>query len=488
MIGTLVGNYEVKEMIGDGGMGTVYLGEHATLGRRVAIKMLHPQYARNENIRERFRNEANTLSKLQHPNIVGLYDYIEDGDNAFLIMEYVEGKNLDDIVRHQTGPMPVERLAVIFPQILEAVDFAHSKGIIHRDIKPSNFILMPDDTVKVLDFGIAKVLGEEQKGLTKTGTRMGTVFYMSPEQVRGSDVDHRSDIYALGMMLFVLATGKMPYESLNSEFEIFNKIVHEELPPAHTIYPGVTARVEAMIRKATVKDARYRFQSCKEFRSGHGTNPYLPGNRPYYPGHTNPGVNPGTNPGFQNTGSGNTGFGNPGYGNPAYGNTGNPNQSYGNTGYGSTGYQQNTYPGQTQGFTGGFPTEAPGPQPLPGGIIAYGVFALLISFIWFVIFLAAPEEIKGMALIPLPNIIASIGIFARQYWARVMGLIYNILLAIASLIFAIWMYTEISRVSYWRSSPRPEEYLFLLLPLAHLALSIWGMVGLGRSKTLKYFK
>lgn len=464
MIGTLVGNYEVKEMIGDGGMGTVYLGEHATLGRRVAIKMLHPQYARNENIRARFRNEANTLSKLQHPNIVGLYDYIEEGENAFLVMEYVEGKNLDDIVRHQTGPMPTERLAVIFPQILEAVDFAHSKGIIHRDIKPSNFILMPDDTVKVLDFGIAKVLGEEQKGLTKTGTRMGTVFYMSPEQVRGTAVDHRSDIYALGMMLFVLATGKMPYEALNSEFEIFNKIVHEELPPAHTIYPGVTARVEAMIRKATVKDPKFRFQSCKEFRSGHGTNPYLPGNRPYYPGHTNPGH---TNPGFQNTGYGNTG-------------------SYGNTGYGNTG-QQRPFPGQTQGFSGGFPTEPPPPSYLPAGIIVFTIFSILISFIWFVIFLAAPEEIKAMALIPLPMIIASIGIFARQYWARVMGLIFNILLGIASIIMSLWMYSIINRPSYWGYGPDPEEYLLLLIPMAHLGLAIWGMVALGSPKTRKYF-
>lgn len=463
MIGTLVGNYEVKEMIGDGGMGTVYLGEHSTLGRKVAIKMLHSQFARNENIRARFRNEANTLSKLQHPNIVSLYDYIEEGDNAFLVMEYVAGDNLDDIVRHQTGPMPTDRLAVIFPQILEAVAFAHSKGIVHRDIKPSNFILTPDDTVKVLDFGIAKVLGDEQKGLTKTGTRMGTVFYMSPEQVRGNEVDHRSDIFSLGMMLYVLSTGKMPYESMNSEFEIFNKIVHEELPPAHTIYPGVTPRVEALIRKATVKDPRFRFQSCQEFRSGQGTNPYLPGNRPPYPG-TNPGH---TNPGFQNTGYHNTGFQNQGY--PQQGN------------------QPHSFPGQAQGFSGGFPSAPPRPASLPPGIIVFTIFSILISFIWFCIFLAAPREAKGLALIPLPMIVAGIGIFARQYWARVMGMIFNIILAVGSIIMTLWMYSMIHRTSYFGYGPDPEEYFLLLIPLAHLGLSIWGMVALGSPKTRHYF-
>ena len=464
MIGTLVGNYEVKEMIGDGGMGTVYLGEHSTLGRKVAIKMLHPQYARNPNVRARFRNEANTLSKLQHKNIVSLYDYIEEGDNAFLVMEYVEGKNLDDIVRHQTGPMPTERLAVIFPQILAAVDFAHSKGIVHRDIKPSNFILMPDDTVKVLDFGIAKVLGEEQQGLTKTGTRMGTVFYMSPEQVKGQPVDHRSDIYSLGMMLFVLATGKMPYEALNSEFEIFNKIVHEELPPAHSIYPGVTPRVEALIRKATVKDARYRFQSCKEFRSGHGTNPYLPGNRPPYPG-TNPGM---TNPGFQGN----------------FGNTGYNQRPPGNQGYGAP------Y-GAQQGFTGGFPTANPNAnaaKPLGPGILVQTILTIIVAFFWLIVFMAAPREIKAMALIPIPFIVASIGIFARQYWARVMGLIFQVILVIGSLIMTLWMYNMINRPSYFGYGPDPEEYFLLLIPLAHMALSIWGTVALGSPKTRDQFQ
>ncbi len=250
-------------------MGTVWLAEHIALGRKVAIKVLHPHLASNANLRARFRKEAITLSKLQHPNIVAFYDLIETADQVCLVMEHVQGRNLDEIIRKEIGPMPAERLSSVFKQILLAFDHAHRAGVVHRDIKPSNFMLSDDGVVKVLDFGIAKLL-EDDMNLTRTGLRMGTTFYMSPEQVNGGAVDHRSDIYSLGVTLFVLATGQNPYEGETVEFKVYNRIVHEPLPKARSIYPGVPEPVERLIEKATAKDPSRRFQNCGEFLIGAG--------------------------------------------------------------------------------------------------------------------------------------------------------------------------------------------------------------------------
>jgi serine/threonine protein kinase len=222
MIGTKILNYEIKSLLG--GMGNVYLGEHTQLERKVAVKMLHPRLTSNSALRERFKNEASAMAHLQHPNIVALYDYMENEDGLFLIMEYVEGHELDHYIKNVTGPISEEEIEKIMAQTLGAFDFAHSKGIVHRDIKPSNILLTAEGQVKVLDFGIAKLL-DADKTLTKTGTQMGTVLYMSPEQVKGEKVDQRSDIYALGVTLFQMATGQAPYRSDTTEFEVYNQIV-----------------------------------------------------------------------------------------------------------------------------------------------------------------------------------------------------------------------------------------------------------------------
>lgn len=264
LVGKQIGSYLVTEFIGEGGMGTVWAGRHVTIDRKVAIKLLHPQYARNERIRQRFRNEASTLARLQHPNIVTLYDYVETPQQLCLVMEYVDGVNLDDLIRKQTGPLSNERLAPIFRQMLDAIGYAHQQKVIHRDIKPSNFMLTPSGQVKVLDFGIAKLLEDDQQ-LTKTGMRMGSTFYMSPEQINSGTVDHRADIYALGVTLFVLATGKVPYEGETSEFQVYTKIINEPLPKASSVYVGVTQGVERMIEIATHKRPQDRFQTCEEF-------------------------------------------------------------------------------------------------------------------------------------------------------------------------------------------------------------------------------
>lgn len=266
MLGKTIGNYKVTKFIGDGGMGQVWLAEHTLLGRKVAIKSLHPQFARNAGIRARFKQEAATLAHLQHPNIVALHDYIEEGDDAFLVMEYVEGTPLDELITHQTGPIPTEQLRELFGQILDGFVYAHGKMVVHRDIKPSNFLVTKDGNVKILDFGIAKILTESNQKLTKTGANMGTVLYMSPEQVRGEALDLRSDIYSLGVTLFQMATGQCPYNADSSEFLVYDQIVNKPLPPASQIYPGVTAEMETLISKATQKLAVDRFQDCTEFK------------------------------------------------------------------------------------------------------------------------------------------------------------------------------------------------------------------------------
>jgi tRNA A-37 threonylcarbamoyl transferase component Bud32 len=262
--GTIIQNYRLVKFIGEGGMGQVWLAEHVLLGRKVAIKALHPQLLRNAGIRARFKNEAATLAHLQHPHIVTLLDYIEDDAGAYLVLEYVEGDPLDELILHKTGPIPEARLKDLFGQILQGFVYAHSKKVVHRDVKPSNFLLTPEGKIKMLDFGIAKLLEEDHR-LTKTGTSMGTVLYMSPEQVRGEAVDQRSDIYSLGVTLFHMATGRCPYSAESTEFIVYDQIVNHPLPSPTDFYPGVTPGIEAIIYKATAKNPAERYQDCQEF-------------------------------------------------------------------------------------------------------------------------------------------------------------------------------------------------------------------------------
>lgn len=246
-------------------MGHVYLGEHISLGRKAAIKVLLQQYANNPEIRARFKNEASALSKLQHPNIVTLYDYVETEDMLCLVMEYVEGHNLDHYIANIRGPIPEAVALPLFDQILMAFAYAHSTGVVHRDIKPSNIIITPDNKVKVLDFGIAKLLEHHDHKLTRTGSRMGTVLYMSPELVQGKVVDLRSDIYSLGVTLFQMLSGHEPYDKTLPEFEIYNNIVHNPLPRIKEFYPMVSSHVQDIIDKATRKNPEERFESCDQF-------------------------------------------------------------------------------------------------------------------------------------------------------------------------------------------------------------------------------
>lgn len=260
-------SYKITSVLGEGGMGTVYLAEHTNFDRKVAIKAIHPHLAKNEEIRQRFKNEAATMARLQHPNIVSLYDYFVDEEGLYLIMELVEGVELESYLRTIGSPLDEHVSAAFMKQLLEAFSHAHEKGVVHRDIKPANILITNDGTIKVLDFGIAKIVdGDGLHNMTKTGTQIGTVYYMSPEQVQGKKVDARSDIYSLGVTFYQMLTAQNPYNSCTTEFEVYSKIVQEQLPNPKAANPGISEVIVSILNKATAKDPEKRFQSCEQFK------------------------------------------------------------------------------------------------------------------------------------------------------------------------------------------------------------------------------
>ena len=267
MIGKQILNYQVKSLIGEGGMGNVYLAEHTSIGRTVAIKALRSELASNEEIRKRFKNEASVMARLQHPSIVSLFDYVEQDGGLYLIMEYVEGQELTDLLRDLKHPLPIARAKNIMTGILKAFAYAHSNGVVHRDVKPANILITKDDKVKVLDFGIAKLVGDSEFNLTKTGTQVGTVYYMSPEQVKAKELDLRSDIYSLGITFYELFTGFCPYKTLTSEYEVYDKIVKQDLIPLTETMGDDYEQVWEVIKKATAKNPDNRYQTCENLLS-----------------------------------------------------------------------------------------------------------------------------------------------------------------------------------------------------------------------------
>ncbi len=265
MIGQFVNNYEIDEIIDEGGMSTVYLGIHKYLKKKVAVKMLNPVLQKNPQYKKRFLNEAKLLSKLNHPNIVTLYDYIENDQGIFIITEYVKGQTLDEYVDLVSGPIPESKAVKIILQVLDAVGHMHSKNMIHRDIKPSNIMITSDNTIKLIDFGIAKHLRKNQALITQGGSKLGTAIFMSPQQVKGKILDRRTDIYSIGATLFYILTGQYPYDKNLSEYEIYNKIVTQPFPDPHSFYIGVSDKMRNVIRRATETQPLNRYQACDEF-------------------------------------------------------------------------------------------------------------------------------------------------------------------------------------------------------------------------------
>jgi serine/threonine protein kinase len=260
MINTTIGKYKIIRLIGEGGMANVYEAEHELLGTKVAIKVLNPILSANAQIKERFRNEAKLMASLNHPNITRVLDFDEQPQQLSIVMDFLDGEDLNQKIK-TNGPLSDKEIEGVFSQTLSAFQYAHDKGIVHRDIKPSNIFILPDGQVKILDFGIAKLFGQGNE-MTQTGTQMGTPIYMSPEQVKADKtIDHRSDIYSLGVTMFFAINGKPPYNSdTDSQFDIFTKIVYEALPEF-----SKQSRYNEIVLNACQKNKDERFQNCNEF-------------------------------------------------------------------------------------------------------------------------------------------------------------------------------------------------------------------------------
>lgn len=261
MIGKTVRDYKIISKIGEGGMGIVYSAEHVHLEKKVAIKCLSPQLGLNSDFLDRFRKEAKAQANLTHPNIIQVNDFFEDGGQFFLVLEYVEGLSLDELIA-QKGKLPEKEALEVFKDILRGLNFAHSKGIIHRDVKPSNIILTKDGTAKIMDFGIALMMGVERK--TKTGMTIGTAHYMSPEQIKDpKNMDHRSDIYSAGIILYEMLAGRVPFDG-DTEAVIYLKHL-EEVAPDIKSSTEISPILEGILVKALEKNPEDRYAGCGEF-------------------------------------------------------------------------------------------------------------------------------------------------------------------------------------------------------------------------------
>jgi beta-lactam-binding protein with PASTA domain/predicted Ser/Thr protein kinase len=253
------GRYLVVRKLGAGGMADVYLAEDQELGRRVAIKILNGRHANDDQFIERFRREAKNAAALNHPNIVSIYDRGEADDTYYIAMEYLDGRSLKElIVGH--GPAPVNVAIEYARQILAALRFAHRHGIVHRDIKPHNVLVDREGRVKVTDFGIARA-GTSQ--MTETGSIVGTAQYLSPEQARGDEVDQRSDLYSLGIVLYELVTGRTPFEG-DTPVEIAMKHLSAEPTPPSELRPDIPHELDLVVLRALAKDPEDRYQSADE--------------------------------------------------------------------------------------------------------------------------------------------------------------------------------------------------------------------------------
>jgi len=259
IVDSVIQNYHITRKIGEGGMGEVYLAEEVLLGRQVAIKSLNPNLTSDSQFSERFVNEARIQAKLIHPNIVALYNFfIEDGI-YYMVMEYAGGITLKDLIA-KNGPIPEKRTKQIFNQVINALSYAHSKKIIHRDIKPSNIMIDETDNVKVMDFGIARIMSD--KHLTRTGAKLGTLYYMSPEQVRADkNIDHLTDIYSTGIVLYEMLTGKLPYKTdTDSDFYVMKEILEDATPDPRDFYPHISEDMVSLVGRMTQKDKNDRIE------------------------------------------------------------------------------------------------------------------------------------------------------------------------------------------------------------------------------------
>jgi serine/threonine-protein kinase len=298
MIGELVdGRYEIEDLVGTGGMSSVYRARDTVLERRVALKILHEHFSSDPEYGERFRREARAIARLNHPNIVTVIDRGDFRGRQFIVFELVPGDNLKDVVRRY-GPLPVPEALALTHQIARGLSFAHEHGVVHRDVKPQNVLLDEGGTAKVTDFGIARSL-EPGDGLTQTGTVLGTSDYVSPEQASGRRVDARSDQYSLGVLLYELLTGELPY-SADNFMAVAMRHLQDPVPSVRQRRPDVPQRVDEVVARALAKRPEDRFPTMEAMMAaleaalaekatdGEATGELPPISRPSRPARTRP--------------------------------------------------------------------------------------------------------------------------------------------------------------------------------------------------------
>ncbi len=277
LIGKKIGSYEIKALAGQGGMAEVYKGYHASVDRYVALKVLSRASTVDLDFAARFQQEARLLAKLDHPYILPIFDYGQAEGIIYIVMPFVESGTLSDLIN--SSRLDLAQIQRIISQIGDALDYAHSQGVVHRDIKPSNVLIDERGNCRLTDFGIAK-LNQASVKLTQTGASLGTPAYMSPEQIEGDTLDGRTDIYSLGIMLYQMATGRLPYNA-NTPARIYVMHLRDPLPPPRTVNPALPPAVEAVILKSLEKQREDRYATAAEMVQAlqaaiSGTTPYQP--------------------------------------------------------------------------------------------------------------------------------------------------------------------------------------------------------------------
>jgi serine/threonine-protein kinase len=271
---TIKRRYKILKKLGSGGMASVYLAKDLVTKKDVAVKILHPQYAEDKEVLERFYREIQVCKDLDHPNIVKVLDHGKEDDYVFMVMEYVSGKDLKKIIEEK-GPIPVDWAVEIIKQVAYALSYANSKNIVHRDIKPQNIMITNDGKVKLMDFGIARIGGLST--LTQTGVFMGTPQYASPEQLEGKKVDIRSDIFSLGIVFYEILTGLLPYAE-ETTISLMLKRYQEELPDVRSINSNIPKGIAMIIKKMTARFPEFRYQTPEELiddlNRGYPLHPY----------------------------------------------------------------------------------------------------------------------------------------------------------------------------------------------------------------------